>query len=233
MSASVSSPARQVDMSPWAAAERLEGWAGEMRVNVVRVAALIVFYAQHLLNFYVLKEGMTAEFHTAVTALVLCWSAEVVICHLCLTRRWVPAWLKYATTIWDLVMVTALVVLSRDPRSPLTLLYFLVIASVPPRLSLRLVYVATIGAAIGYLIALGYYVYVVIGIDRYYRTTYRESEQPLAILDYMIRIPRSTELIMLLSLATAGFLAGQAIRQMRRLVVGRAVTIEATPGTEG
>jgi hypothetical protein len=206
-------------MSPWAAAERLEGWAGEMRVNVVRVAALIVFYAQHLLNFYVLKEGMTPEFHTAATALVLCWSAEVVICHLCLTRRWVPGWLKYATTIWDLVMVTALIVLSREPRSPLTLLYFLVIASVPPRLSLRLVYVATIGAGTGYLVALAYYVYVVVGIAQYYK-------------DVTLRIPRSAELIMLLSLATAGFLAGQAIRQMRRLVIGRAVTIEATPGAE-
>jgi len=219
MSASASSAVRQDDMTPWAAAERLEGWAGEMRVNVVRVAALIVFYAQHLLNFYVLKEGMTPEFHTAVTALVLCWSAEVVICHLCLTRRWVPGWLKYATTIWDLVMVTALVILSRDPRSPLTLLYFLVIASVPPRLSLRLVYAATIGAAMGYLIALAYYVYVVVGIGEYYK-------------DAALRIPRSAELIMLLSLATAGFLAGQAIRQMRRLVIGRAVTIEATPGPE-
>jgi hypothetical protein len=206
-------------MTPWAAAERLEGWAGEMRVNVVRVAALVVFYAQHLLNFYVLKEGMTPEFHTAVTALVLAWSAEVFLCHLCLTRRWVPGWLKYATTTWDLVMVTALVILSRDPRNPRALLYFLVIASVPPRLSLRLVYVATIGAATGYLISLGYYVYVVVGIGQYYK-------------DSTIRVPRSTELIVLLSLATAGFLAGQAIRQMRRLVIGRAVTVEATAGQE-
>jgi hypothetical protein len=219
MSASVSPPVRPDDMSPWAAAERLEGWAGEMRVNAVRVAALIVFYAQHLLNFYLLKEGMTPEFHTAVTALVLCWSAEVFLCHLVLTRRWVPGWLKYATTIWDLVMVTALVILSRDPRSPLTLLYFLVIASVPPRLSLGLVYVATISAATGYLIALGYYIYVVVGIGQYYK-------------DATPRIPRSAELIMLLSLATAGFLAGQAIRQMHRLVIGRAVTIDTTPGPE-
>jgi len=216
---SASSPARHDDTTPWAAAERLEGWAGEMRVNAVRVAALIVFYAQHLLNFYVLKEGMTPEFHTAVTALVLCWSAEALICQLCLTKRWVPRWLKYATTIWDLVMVTALVILSRDPRSPLTLLYFLVIASVPPRLNLRLVYVATIGAATGYLIALGYYVYLVVGIGEYYK-------------DRALRIPRSAELIMLLSLATAGFLAGQAIRQMRRLVFGHAVTIESTAEAE-
>jgi hypothetical protein len=37
---------------------------------------------------------------------------------------------------------------------------------------------------------------------------------------------------MLLSLATAGFLAGQAIRQMRRLVFGHAVTIESTAEAE-
>jgi hypothetical protein len=205
-------------MGPWAQARKLEAYAGEVRVNFIRLLALVVFYAQHLVNVYVFKEGVTPEFHTAVTALVLAWAAVVVGLHLCLTRRWMPDWLKYASTILDLTMITALGVLARDPRSPLTVLFFLAIATAPLRLSLGLVYVATLGAIAGYGVVLGYYVYIVIGSARYYA-------EPSG----SIRVPRATELIMVLALGTAGFLAGQVVRQMRRLVQGHAVTIDWNP----
>src|SRR4051812_33964521 len=40
----------------WDDARRLEAWAGEVRVNLVRVAALVAFYGYHLLNVYALSD---------------------------------------------------------------------------------------------------------------------------------------------------------------------------------
>src|SRR5262245_42835622 len=112
----------------WSDAQRIESWAGEVRVNLVRLAALLVFYGHHLLNWYVLDDrSITLAFHNAVTALFFAWAGEVTVLHIWLSRRWVPAWLKYAATACDIVLVTVLLVISRDPHSMLVVLYFLVI----------------------------------------------------------------------------------------------------------
>jgi hypothetical protein len=34
----------------WADARRLESWAGEARLNLIRAAALLVFYGYHLMG---------------------------------------------------------------------------------------------------------------------------------------------------------------------------------------
>jgi hypothetical protein len=75
----------------WAGARRIEEWAGETRVNLFRLAALLAFYAQHLYNVYFGDDPSVAgAFHLGVTALVLAWSGEVVALYLCLARRWLP-----------------------------------------------------------------------------------------------------------------------------------------------
>ena len=60
----------------WADARRLEGWAGEARVNLVRVAAILAFYAHHLLNVYVFRDDPTVvgPFHVATTTLTVAWA---------------------------------------------------------------------------------------------------------------------------------------------------------------
>ena len=59
----------------WEDARRLEEWAGEARVNLLRAAAVIAFYGQHLLNLYAFHDDLgfaeaapRAAFHLAVTA---------------------------------------------------------------------------------------------------------------------------------------------------------------------
>src|SRR5262249_28644646 len=72
-----------------------------------------------------------------------------------LARNLPPA-LKYVTTAWDIVLITLLLMLTRDPKTMLAVLYFLVVAAAGLRFSLPLVYVATLGTMAAYLYFLGY-----------------------------------------------------------------------------
>ena len=196
-------------------ARRFEGWAGEARLNLVRLAAVIVFYGYHLVNVFVSRDdpGTSGAFHLKVTAVVMVWSVGVAVLYLYLSRRQIPPALKYVVTAWDTVLITTLLVLAGGPRSPLVVLYFLVIAAAPLRLSVRLVYAATLLALAAYGFLLGHYAFYVVGYERYYA-------------DDALRIPRTQEVIYLLGLLTAGLLAGQVVRQARRLLHGRAAGAE-------
>ena len=203
----------------WEDARRVEGWAGEVRVNLLRLAAILAFYGHHLVNVYLLQDDpdVRGAYHATVTALVVAWTAAAAVLHLCLTRRRVPPAVKYVSTLLDIVLTTALLAVTpAGPTSALLVLYFLIIASAPLRLSLPLVYVATLASMAGYVVLLGHYAYVVVGAERYY------SEPEL-------RVPHSFEVIFLLGLGAAGILAGQAVRQARRLVEGHAVAVAEAP----
>ena len=189
------------------AIERMESWAGECRVNVIRLLAILILYGQHLANFYWFRDGgIDDSFHVRVTILVLSWSVVVAAVYFVLRRGWAHPSLKFLITVWDAVIVSGLVMLSGQPRSVFVMLYLLVIASAVLRLSLPLVYVATASAAIGYLATLAHYAWVTIGSEKYYA-------------EAAIRIPRSEQFIVLLVFLIAGFLAGQAVRQSRRVAL--------------
>jgi hypothetical protein len=201
----------------WEDARRLEAWAGEVRVNLIRTAALVAFYGYHLLNLFVFTPSLREEaaYNAAVTVIVIGWTVAVVALHLCLSRRVVPPALKYVATAWDLSLVTALLIASpHGPRSPLVLLYFVVVAASPLRLSLRLVWTTTLGALAAALFQLGHYVFVRVGASVYY------SEAGAAL-----RIDRTAEVLFFLALGATGLLAGQCVRQARRLVAGYPVTV--------
>jgi hypothetical protein len=133
-----------------------------------------------------------------------------------------PWWLSYASVAWDAAMITCICVLTGDARTPLVLLFFVLIATAPLRLDLRLVYAATAGAILGYLFQLACYAWYVVGYTKYYATP-------------ALRIPRSHEAIVVLALLVTGLLAGQCVRQARRLVMRYPVAIasEATAAGEG
>ncbi len=198
----------------WEAARRIESWAGEIRVNRLRLAAIIVFYVRHLIDIYVNPANRTfsGRYHLWVTLIVLAWAGLVLWLHWALSQRRMGEKLKFISVIWDLAMVTLLGIVARGPQTPLMLLFFIVIASAPLRLSLRLVWVATLGAMAGYAIVLAYYAWWLIGWDKYYSTP-------------ELRIPRSSEAIWILSMGVAGLLAGQVVRQMRRICRGYPVAM--------
>jgi hypothetical protein len=198
---------------PWSDKQRLEAWAGEVRVNFIRATALVVFYGYHLLNFFGPRDDVHGRFHASVTAVVLAWAFLTLLLHVCLSRRYVPPGLKYAAVTADLVFITMMLILTREgPRSPLMFLYFPVIASASLRLSLPLVYVATFGSWLAGLIVTGYQFFILIGPSEYY-----ESSE---------RVPRSWQVLYLLALGATGLLVGQAVRQARRLVEGYSVAVD-------
>jgi hypothetical protein len=200
---------------PWADAQRLEGWAGETRVNLIRAAALVAFYGHHLVNVYLLKEdpSLRGQFHASVTGVVLIWAFVVLLLHVCLLRRYVPPALKYLSTANDLVLLTTMLMVSgAGPNTPLMMLYFLIIASAPLRLSLRLVYVAAFGSMAAGVALVGYQYFFLLGPEKYY-----ESPE---------RVPHASQIIYLLALGAAGILAGQVVRQARRLVEGYEVAVD-------
>jgi hypothetical protein len=205
----------------WADAQRLEAWAGEVRVNLIRIAALIAFYGHHLTNVYLIRNdpGLRGEFHLTVTIITAAWAVAAFLLYWFLTHRRVPPSLKFVATAWDLSLLTLLLALTQGgPKSSLLVLYFLIIAAAPLRLSLPLVYVATLGSIAAYLLLLGHYVFVVIGVEDYYGDRLRFG------------VPRTQEVIFILSMGAAGLLAGQAVRQARRLVRGYPVVVEQGKG---
>jgi hypothetical protein len=207
--------AKDVD---WLDARRPESWAGELRVNLVRLAAIVLFYGRHLVEFYMASPGTPVRgvYHARVTVIVLAWAVAAVALHLLLSRRRLPAPLPFVAVFVDLLMVTLLCAVAGGPRTPLVLLYFLAVATSPLRLSLPIVYAATAGAMLGYLFLLGYYAWYLVGFHKYYATP-------------ELRIPRSEEAITLLALLVAGLFDGQTVRQARRLAHGSGVTV-ARPG---
>jgi hypothetical protein len=202
---------------PWLDAQRLESWAGEVRVNFIRATGLVAFYGYHLLNFFGSREDVHGRFHAAVTVVVLLWAFITLVLHVCLSRRYVPPGLKYFSTGSDLLLIALMLILAQEgPRSPLMLLYFPVIASASLRLSLPLVYLATLGSMLAGVLVTGYQFFILIG-----RSDYYESSE---------RVPHSWQIIYILALGATGLLAGQGVRQARRLVEGYTVAVDDTDG---
>jgi hypothetical protein len=190
----------------------LEAWAGEVRVNLIRLLGLVLFYAHHLIQYHFLKDDAwrTADYHQSVTAVLMAWGGMIALIYLVLHRSPGPLglkpWMKYAITAMDLLFIYLLVALHHEgARGPMALLLFLVIAAAPLRLSLRFVYFATLATMLTYLLFIST-LYVKLGSERYYA------------LDNVLRVPRPTQVVMLLTLGGAGLLAGQAVRQTRRLM---------------
>ena len=196
-----------IEPSAWSDARRIESWAGEIRVNMIRLAAIVIFYARHLVELYVSPHDSPVRgvYHARVTVIVLAWAMAAVGLHVVLARRRLPAALQVGAVLLDLLMTTLVCCVAGGPRTALIVLYFAVLASAPLRLSLRVVYAATTGAVVGYLFVVGYYAWHVIGIDRYYATA-------------ELRIPRGEQAIVVLALLVTGLFAGQTVRQARRLI---------------
>ena len=57
----------------WELSRRVEAWAGEIRVNLIRIAAIVLFYGRHLIEVMLAPKDspVRGEYHLRVTAVVL------------------------------------------------------------------------------------------------------------------------------------------------------------------
>src|SRR5688500_9957029 len=131
--------------SSWDDIQRVESWAGEFRVNAIRLIGIVVFYGRHMIQFLMAAPDspVRGNYHLRVTYLAVLWAAGAALLHWHLVRRRNPPMLKYFSTAWDIVMIAMLCVFAGGPRTPLVMLFFVVIAMAPLRLSLSLVWFAT------------------------------------------------------------------------------------------
>ena len=199
----------------WAVAGRWRQREAEMRINLVRIAAVGVFYLIHLAHHWAathdssllksleLETGgvLSSKFHIAVTCIAVAWTMLALLVHAMLLQGRFPRWLGVASSLLDVVLLTAMLLLSSGAASPLVAGYFLIIIMAGLRLELRLV-CETAGVSIaGYLF--------VLGCTRWPQGFLLDNPLPA--------VPRFQQLMMIAALAIAGIIVGQWIRHARRL----------------
>jgi hypothetical protein len=190
----------------WFVIERWQEYAGEARANLLRICGIALFYAIELLNFYGLHlgpidlpAGVDADFHRAVTALSVAWTMMALATLVCLQIRFFPRWLKYATTLGDVLMLTTILMIADGPRSPLVVGYFLLIVLATLRFQLSLIWCATVASMACYL----------------WLSMYASQVTELGSRE--ISVPLYATLIVLLAIALTGVVLGQVIRRVRAM----------------
>lgn len=194
----------------WTAAGRVEAWAGELRVNLIRLIAIAALYGHHLLNRYAFHTELPEGYHAGVTAIAGAWTLAALALHVGLSRRWNPPWLKFGALAFDALMIAALLILSDGPRGPFFMLLFLLVGTAPLRLDIRLVWTSTLLALLAFVFACGH--------DRWVRKLPEKD-----------RLPRHQQVIIGIGLVCAGLLAGQATRQARRFARDYADRLKPEP----
>jgi hypothetical protein len=192
----------------WFIVGRWQEYEGEARTNLLRIAAIGVFYSLELLNYHLLStpDASFTQYHQKVTALAVAWTMVALAILLCLKRQIFPAVLKYLSAGCDLILLTALASLEIEgapagrfgPFSPLVVVYFLIIALSALRFSLGLVWFSTLLAMLGYLALVGL-------------ADSRESRW----FDAQHAVPPVVTLITLAALGMTGVVVGQVIRRVR------------------
>jgi hypothetical protein len=198
----------------WFITQRWQQYEGEARANLLRIAAVGVFYLLHLWNYLgsqgklpqwgvleLSKAGtVDRRFHLMATLLALGWAAAAAAVHLALRSRVFPRWISAASTGVDLVMLTSVLCISSGPQSALVAGYFLIIVLSGLRFSLPLVRLATLGAVAGYL--------CILGMAKWPARFGRESAGDL-------RVPRYEQLVVIAALLLCGLFVGQLVRRTR------------------
>ncbi len=190
----------------WFIATRWEQYQAEGRANLLRLIALVLFYAVEVVRYYGVPLGFLelppagpneAAFHWAIASITSLWVIEAAVVAWLLHVRFFPRWLPYVSTAADLVLLTMVLMIGHGPQSPLLVAYFVVLAMAALRVDLPLLWFAASGAAAGYLFLLGY--------ARWYAPQ-RD-----------LRVPRFHELLFLVGLALTAVVLGQLVRRVRRL----------------
>jgi hypothetical protein len=201
----MNTPRRQVDAPPdespaasWFIVQRRQQVHAEMTANILRMAAIVLFYLAQLaghtgldLGFARLPAASDAASHRSMTAIAVAWMSLAVGVHLGLTLHVRPQILTYSSILVDLVLLALLLCLGSGPRDPLVAGFFLIIAMATLRFSERVVAAATVEALIGYAAVL------------LYAGRVADARN--------LQVPRYQQALTLASIALAGLILWQAV----------------------
>jgi len=199
----------------WYIVGRWQEYEGESRANLLRIAAIGVFYGVQLVHYYVFSARTAAEtqFHQQATAIAVAWTMAALGIMLSLRRQIFPAALKYCTSACDLVLLTSLAALAAGPHSPLVLAYFVIVALAGLRFSLGLVWFTTLGAMLSY--------WLLVGIADWRTSRWFDSRHAVAPVE---------QLLTLASLGITGIVIGQVVRRVKALAGEYAQRLAAATG---
>ncbi|HAN97896.1 MAG TPA: hypothetical protein DCQ98_10900 [Planctomycetaceae bacterium] len=185
-----------------------ERGAGELRVNLLRLLAIVAFYGNHLVDL--LQRGLTdrATLHEgiAVAVVVALWGS--LVAHVVVAMRLGRAGpsLPYRVVALDLLFASLLVTMLDGPASSLVMLYPVIVASTALRLSVPLVRFGTLGAVASYVI-----VVALRGLEGVVPRLRGIGSGDLP--------GTAAFVIVVLSITVVGLLAGQGVRQALRMAV--------------
>lgn len=187
------------DDRSWYIVERWQEYAGEGRANLLRVLALLIFYAVQWYQFAVVDVGSDASrvFHRQATLIVVAWLFVCLAVLLCLQRQIFPPMVKYLSTLADVLLLTLLAHLAGGPSSPIIQIYYLIIAMAALRFSVPLVWFSAL-ACVG-----GYWGVVGLSDDVWFDENHATPVIP--------------QIVTIACLGLAGIITGQVVRVTRAL----------------
>lgn len=171
--------------------------SGERKINLVRLAAIAVFFLNELFNFHVLGV-VEPRLHMRAVRLLLGWEVYAAAAWYLVSRRGVYArWMKYVSTGTDALFLTLILVLVEGNNGPLVPMYYVLIVLSALRYSRRAIFAAAGFSAAGYA-AVWYYSF---GNPR------------------LVPISAYVAVLQMLIMALMGVFAGYVVRKMRGLVL--------------
>ncbi|QEG20223.1 hypothetical protein [Mariniblastus fucicola] len=184
--------------------------AADVRGNLVRMIAILGFYAVHLLNYFLPALGESAVrtavglkgpsvsgvVHLAVSILVFAWLLQAMGVHLASMTRPLTRKLALAVIVGDVVWLTAALCFSTGAAGPMVAGYFLILGLSALRLDLRLIRWATVATCFGYLFVLG------------------ATRWPVGLLKeiQVEAVPRYHQIMTIVALILMGVVLGQVVR---------------------
>lgn len=144
---------------PWQVFQRVQEVESALRINVVRTAAVLIFYALHGFNYawagHAQAGAEGTEHHWKATAIAFVWLIVAAGVFAALRLRTLPPAAKFLTSLTDILLLTSAAAIGARAQSPLVPAYFLIIASTVLTFDWKLVVVATIASMVGYMTLVG------------------------------------------------------------------------------
>jgi hypothetical protein len=153
------------NLAAWNQIQRGLEFGGEQSANWLRLWAIGLFYAIHVLTWHGVTIGVeilpaggdpTSPFHTRVTLIVLAWMMLSLGLLLAMRNRIFPPWLKYLTTGLDLLFLSSVLLIADGPRSASVGGLFVIVALSALRFDPGLIRCAAVGAMVAFGLLVAY-----------------------------------------------------------------------------